>query len=60
MQNFLVNMFLKKEYQLGYHDKSITSHLLITRIFSLCPSLIDDYMQTLLKVLNSCMRITMV
>ena len=37
-------------------DKSITSHLLITRFFSLCPSLIDDYMQTLIKALNSCMK----
>jgi len=37
-------------------DKTITSHLLITRLFSLCPSLIDNYMQTLLKVLNSCMK----
>ncbi len=38
------------------NDKSITTHLLITRLFSLCPSLLDDYMQTLLKALNSCMR----
>lgn len=38
------------------NDKSITSHLLITRLFSLCPSLLDDYMQTLIKILNSCMR----
>ena len=38
------------------NDKSITSHLLITRLFSLCPSLLDDYIQTLLKALNSCMR----
>jgi len=36
-------------------DKSITTHLLITRLFSLCPSLLDDYMQTLIKILNSCM-----
>ena len=38
------------------NDKSITSHLLITRLFSLCPSLLDDYIQTLIKILNSCMR----
>ena len=38
------------------NDKSITSHLLITRLFSLCPSLIDNYMQTLIKALNSCMK----
>ena len=38
------------------NDKSITSHLLITRLFSFCPSLIDNYMQTLIKALNSCMK----
>jgi len=29
--------------------KDVFSHLLITRMFSLCPSLIDDYIQTLYK-----------
>jgi len=37
-------------------DKSITDHLLQTRFYSFCPSLIDNYMQTLLKALNSCMK----
>lgn len=35
-------------------DKSITDHLFITRLFSLCPSLMDDYIRTLNKALNSC------
>lgn len=37
-------------------DKSITTHLFITRFYSLCPSLIDDYITTLQKVLNSCIQ----
>ena len=35
-------------------DKSLVDHLFITRFFSLCPSLIDDYIRTLNKALNSC------
>lgn len=37
-------------------DKSITTHLFITRFYSLCPSLIDDYIATLQRVLNSCVH----
>ena len=37
-------------------DKSITSHLLQTRFYSFCPSLIDDYIGTLQRVLNSCVH----
>ena len=46
----------KEKIPTWINDKSITSHLLITRFFSLCPSLIDNYMQTLIKALNSCMK----
>ena len=37
-------------------DKSITTHLFITRFYSFCPSLIDDYIATLQRVLNSCVH----
>jgi len=46
----------KEKIPTWINDKSITSHLLITRLFSLCPSLIDNYIQTLIKALNSCMK----
>ena len=32
---------------------NITDHLYITRMFSLCPSLIDNYLQTLQSILNN-------
>jgi len=46
----------KKRVPTWISDKTITDHLLQTRFYSLCPSLIDNYMQTLLKVLNCCME----
>ena len=35
-------------------DKNLVDHLFITRFFSLCTSLMDDYIRTLTKTLNSC------
>jgi hypothetical protein len=32
---------------------NITDHLYITRMFSFCPSLIDNYLQTLQPILNN-------
>tara|TARA_B100000900_G_C20520984_1_gene692142 strand:- start:521 stop:1225 length:705 start_codon:yes stop_codon:yes gene_type:complete len=46
----------KKRVPTWITDKTITDHLLQTRLYSLCPSLIDNYVQTLLKVLNSCTK----
>lgn len=36
--------------------KSITDHLYITRFYSLCPSLIDNYLNTLQPILNNVMQ----
>lgn len=33
--------------------RNITDHLYITRMFSFCPSLVDNYMQTLQTILNN-------
>lgn len=38
------------------NDKENASHLLITRFFSFCPSLFDNYLLTLQNILNSCMK----
>jgi len=51
----LYGKYVFKERLPSWTDKSITDHLFITRFFSLCPSLIDDYIRTLNKALNTCM-----
>jgi hypothetical protein len=33
--------------------RNITDHLYITRLFSFCPSLLDNYLQTLQSILNN-------
>jgi hypothetical protein len=33
--------------------KNVTDHLYITRMYSFCPSLIDNYLQTLQPILNN-------
>ena len=33
--------------------RSVTDHLYITRFYSLCPSLLDNYLQTLQPILNN-------
>jgi len=53
--NLFGKYVFKERIETWMPDKSVTDHLFITRFFSLCPSLIDDYIRTLNKALNSCM-----
>jgi len=66
INNFNINIYdnpslyakyvFKERIPTWISDKTITTHLLITRFYSFCPSLIDDYIQTLQRVLNSCLH----